>query len=1203
MASTPEKESVKLNVLLINGRNSSQKGSGTRSERCNLIVNVVKKCCKKKKKNVIFFQEFDSPSNIFSTDGIGKYNIFGKAELEDRYNGIAVNQKLRCQELDISKIKNSFPGCSVHTRRCPAITISVKDKKIVLVSYHGPNNIPKPNKIEQLKSLIQLVKKVATEHKCHGWVIGGDFNCQAVNIDSSLEYNVYFHSPNSKDYFLGSMEVTKIKEISLIKDKDGKVIIDRKEFKRILDHFPVKGRIEINSEQTTSVDRKKKYKEHLVNKGVCLEEKPSPRRMKSQMNQHSSPKPDTGHVSPLSKLHNPKTLKGIDFPKEKQCYKNLFGTQKSNQVNESHLESPNTEKTESPEASGTQMIPHHAPANEHTNVNSDLRRNSTNRGIFHRIEGLMSGRSPLVDGQTNNSPGSPAEAGKTEQLPTVNRSESPLSPDLRNIKSGLVQTQNGEWKDLPVHDMSGKLAAFKRTWIPAVMERPSLAPFIPPSQGKDVKGDGIGKTSARLAMTAFKDQVPRKDVPTTDPVGAPGASVPQGQLDNNLTTGLRGSLLQVSTSSLGVGSSQDTTLSGTGSQPQHSAMDRDSSNFFIPDDEINSLSKLRQTPTAFESHFQGFLGSSTAPSGPAHLALEIFEAKLVTMSYLAEAERYPGTNHYKHVKQIYQNQQSASSWLKQTSTIDKLIEGGDTCRGITDHGKYPGPKLYVHVREQQRQICHRQTHRSTDPPKKRQNTLQPSEGKEPCGAQSQSLVQMVQYFEQESKSSEQDAEASSQRPSHLRKSEQKQSAWTPDRKRTTPERREMTHDSKRTPDTERRERTNDSKRRKGRRGRRGGRGKRGRRRGGEIRRIRLWSSERQIMPEQKSRSCETSATEMERRPKPTSSGLKRNLSVTDQTERDPKRRCLKYIENKQIYKSQKLSIKLTSQKLVLSDDVMRNVDEVILDPEGTTEVKAFPGATIEEMESIIADGPDLSYLNEIVIHVGTNNIALYDNGDNADYSLSLESLAGALKSRTPLSTIITFTSALPWTSRSDSVRNLNRSIRFMCRKAGFEFLDISDKFESQPGVANGKLFNDALHPNDKGDKKLIETLRNELDICIFPSSAIKVRTFIDAKKVIRQHIDKHEHLTMYHYYAYRIKEKGRIAECCAIILKEKGKIEEYCPNDGNGGKVILDKMKENMINNAVCIVSREIKGVKGDISYEPLDGIASCAMEALKDAF
>ena len=62
----------------------------------------------------------------------------------------------------------------------------------------------------------------------------------------------------------------------------------------------------------------------------------------------------------------------------------------------------------------------------------------------------------------------------------------------------------GEWKMLPGYNMEGKLSACKRTWIPQVVERPTLPNSIPPN-GKDVKGDGVWKTSASLMVKAFKD--------------------------------------------------------------------------------------------------------------------------------------------------------------------------------------------------------------------------------------------------------------------------------------------------------------------------------------------------------------------------------------------------------------------------------------------------------------------------------------------------------------------------------------------------------------------------------------------------------------------------------------------------------------------------------------------------------------------------
>ncbi len=300
------------------------------------------------------------------------------------------------------------------------------------------------------------------------------------------------------------------------------------------------------------------------------------------------------------------------------------------------------------------------------------------------------------------------------------------------------------------------------------------------------------------------------------------------------------------------------------------------------------------------------------------------------------------------------------------------------------------------------------------------------------------------------------------------------------------------------------------------------------------------------------------------------------------------------------------TLKPTTKRLYLSDSVLRNVNELTLDPEGSTEVKAFGGATIEEMESIIRNGPDLSDLNDIGLHIGVNNTGIHGY---SDYKPALGKLARTVKSKAGPFATVTFSSALPCASRSLSIATLNDSIQAMCDEEGFQYMELTRKFESAPGVVNENLFYDKLHPNAEGDRTLIMTFRDwtstkrpqyvahslqrstfasgntlHLQGNVFQSSATPVRDRQDIWKAVQKHKSKRGMNTArHHMYAYRIREGGRTIE--------------HFDDDGEpyGGKAILERMREKGIINAVCIVSRWMGEHLGPRRF---DVFASCAMEA-----
>ena len=215
MASSQDKD-TKLSLLLINGRNGSQKGSGTTEERRNLITEIIQQ----ENPDVIMYQELSGPATFLGVGHLSMYTVItNMAESKDSgcFNGIAVRNKFECQKADLVGIDNSFRG------RCPAVILKERGKGLLMVSYHGRKTKLNKDEITDLESLVQLVSQCAKTHKYDGVLIGGDFNLAARNVPRFMEYKTYTHSFKSIDYFLSNLVVKKPKEITLPKDKSGRI--------------------------------------------------------------------------------------------------------------------------------------------------------------------------------------------------------------------------------------------------------------------------------------------------------------------------------------------------------------------------------------------------------------------------------------------------------------------------------------------------------------------------------------------------------------------------------------------------------------------------------------------------------------------------------------------------------------------------------------------------------------------------------------------------------------------------------------------------------------------------------------------------------------------------------------------------------------------------------------------------------------------
>ncbi len=337
MAHCPE-NNLKLSFLLINGKNASQKECGTCQERRDLITKLIKQ----ENPDVILYQELHRSTMHLGVGDLDMYKIISnKAETKENFNGIAVKKSFKCQELDLLGIDYFFQ------RRCPAGVLKENGKRFLLVSYHGHKTKLNEDKIAYLKLLIQHVLETEEKYKCDGVVIGGDFNLAAVNVPTSTKYRVYRPSYKSIDYFVSNLTMRQPREITLKIDKGGKTL-EGMEFKRILDHFPVRGTIKIDSEQEPKLSNQqtsyhstmKRYKQELVNKRVCRPEKSATETLAGlkRIRKHASGRETSACLQQSPQAHNLAQPKSSHPDKARDIKESFTATQDC--VKHGHIVTP-----------------------------------------------------------------------------------------------------------------------------------------------------------------------------------------------------------------------------------------------------------------------------------------------------------------------------------------------------------------------------------------------------------------------------------------------------------------------------------------------------------------------------------------------------------------------------------------------------------------------------------------------------------------------------------------------------------------------------------------------------------------------------------------------------------------------------------------------------------------------------------------------
>ncbi len=230
-----------LTLMTLNCENKTGKVEG----KYEMIKDIVKN----EQPDIIFYQELSSKEKW--TNIIKEKNYYSiqsntdsqaKEGASKRYNGIVVKkQNSFIPEKSPRKIQELMSG------RYALLDLLLtsepeKQKRILLVSYHGINNEP-VNKPKKLVELINIIKEIVSDKKKNyvGFIIGGDFNMGPEDAQKCVgpmvyDYKCHPDRPDVIDFFISAgVSLCGVQVKSLLHASGRDAVPD----KSVLDHLPV----------------------------------------------------------------------------------------------------------------------------------------------------------------------------------------------------------------------------------------------------------------------------------------------------------------------------------------------------------------------------------------------------------------------------------------------------------------------------------------------------------------------------------------------------------------------------------------------------------------------------------------------------------------------------------------------------------------------------------------------------------------------------------------------------------------------------------------------------------------------------------------------------------------------------------------------------------------------------------------------------
>ncbi len=167
-------------------------------------------------------------------------------------------------------------------------------------------------------------------------------------------------------------------------------------------------------------------------------------------------------------------------------------------------------------------------------------------------------------------------------------------------------------------------------------------------------------------------------------------------------------------------------------------------------------------------------------------------------------------------------------------------------------------------------------------------------------------------------------------------------------------------------------------------------------------------------------------------------------------------------------------IHYSTENVVLSDSLSRDVDPNILDPRGLTQVKSFGGATTATLNKKLAQFPKSNNVKQALCHIGFND-------DSQLTRRNIDMLLASVQSKFPHARVI-FSAVLPtkygYISR---INDYNRVLGESCRNKKVKLFDFGSNFLNNTSLYSDKD-GDNVHLSEVGSGILLRMFQQALGL-------------------------------------------------------------------------------------------------------------------------
>ncbi len=167
----------------------------------------------------------------------------------------------------------------------------------------------------------------------------------------------------------------------------------------------------------------------------------------------------------------------------------------------------------------------------------------------------------------------------------------------------------------------------------------------------------------------------------------------------------------------------------------------------------------------------------------------------------------------------------------------------------------------------------------------------------------------------------------------------------------------------------------------------------------------------------------------------------------------------------------------TTENLVLSDSLSRDVDQNQLDPSGRTQVKSFGGATTSSLNKKLAHFPKSNNVRNVLTHIGFNDTQLEIQMTRTHVTMLLDSIANKFPRAK-----ITVSAVLPTKyGYIEKINNFNRVLGDVCQNKKVKLVDFGASFQNNKELYS-KKDGDNVHLDDDGTEILLRRFQETLGL-------------------------------------------------------------------------------------------------------------------------